>query len=112
MKSAFLAVSFCCALFSAQAVTVNVRECGAKGDGTADDSPAIQAALDRKDRPLTVEVPDGDYRIVRTLKVPSCVSIHASGKARLFLCGETRHQRGDFLLSNADTGSRQQGYFH
>ena len=98
-----LAWMLCCLIgWSVSARTVNVRDAGAKGDGVTDDSAAIQSVLDSKARPLDVWIPDGDYRIVKTLKVSSDTTIRAAAHARLFLCGETPHKRGDFLLDNAD----------
>ncbi|HOP11235.1 MAG TPA: glycosyl hydrolase family 28-related protein [Oscillospiraceae bacterium] len=76
---------------------LGIKTLGAKGDGLSDDTAAIQLALDRAE---VIEIPDGNYRITSTLKVPSHTAIRASAKARLFLCGETPKKRGDFLLSN------------
>ena len=79
--------------------TVNVREAGAIGDGRADDFAALQRALDQGG---TVYIPDGDYRVPHTLKVPSHTRVLADAQARVFHCGSTVKKRGDFLLSNAD----------
>ncbi len=46
----------------------NVRDFGAVGDGAADDTAAIQHAIDQGDGQL--ELPRGDYRITRTLDIP------------------------------------------
>lgn len=57
----------------------------AKGDGVADDSEALQAALDRargKSGHGTVFLPSGDYRITRTLIVPAGVRIYGVGPTR------------------------------
>ena len=45
----------------------NVRDFGAVGDGMADDTNAIQHAIDQGDGWL--EFPRGDYRITRTLQI-------------------------------------------
>ena len=45
---------------------VNVRTLGAKGDGTTDDTKAIQAAIDQYEN---IYVPQGWYRITETLKM-------------------------------------------
>lgn len=79
---------------------IDIRDFGAVGDGTADDSGPIQKALDTEKRIL--RIPEGRYRITRTLFVRSHTCIDAAPGARLFLCGETPKQRGDFLLTNAD----------
>ncbi len=73
----------------------------AVGDGIADDTAAIQAAL-FSGAPV-VNIPNGSYRITKTLLVPCHTHIRASKNARLFLCGDVPKKRGDFLLSNADT---------
>lgn len=44
----------------------NLKTLGAKGDGVADDTRAIQAAIDRND---VIYVPQGWYRITETLKL-------------------------------------------
>ncbi len=43
-------------------MSVNVKDFGAIGDGIADDSPAIQKALDSGS--TIVEIPEGNYRIM------------------------------------------------
>lgn len=67
-----------------------------------DDSAAIQKALDTKERPLTVIIPEGNYDITETLKVGSRTHIKAHPGARMILNGSKPHRFGDFLLSNAD----------
>ena len=84
----------------------NIKAFGAAGDGVTDDTAVIQRALDDAE---SVEIPDGDYRITDTLKIPSHTTIKASRNARLFLCGETPKKRGDFLLSNADPTRGNEG---
>ena len=81
-------------------MSVNVKDFGAKGDGVVDDSPAIQRALD-SGAPV-IEIPDGNYRIVTTLKVSSHTRIVAAKNARVFSCGDTPKHQGDFLLTNSD----------
>jgi hypothetical protein len=51
---------------------VNVRKAvpPAGGDGVADDTPAIQAALDRLADGATVYFPPGTYRVTKTLQSP------------------------------------------
>ena len=54
---------------------VNVQKYGAKGDGKADDTQAIQAALDAASgqNKSTVYFPQGNYKISRTLTVSGSV---------------------------------------
>ncbi len=51
---------------AASSVTINVKSKGAKGDGRADDTAAIQAAIDAVAKGGAVLVPDGTY-LVSTL---------------------------------------------
>lgn len=65
--------------------TVSVKDFGAVGDGTADDTVAIQAALDSGAK--SVYIPAGTYKITTTLSVPTRVSIYGDGGvATLILC--------------------------
>ncbi len=82
---------------------IDIKNAGAVGDGVVDDSPAIQAILDGGHK--EIYIPEGSYRIVKTLKVDSFTSIVADSKARLFICGETDHFADDFLLTNRDHAS-------
>jgi hypothetical protein len=46
------------------------RDCGARGDGAADDTPALQSAIERANGPdysRFIYLPKGTYRITRTL---------------------------------------------
>lgn len=78
----------------------NVKEYNAAGDGVADDSAAIQAALFSGKKRIVI--PAGNYRVVTTLRVPSDTRIEADADARIFSCGDTPKKRGDFLLTNSD----------
>lgn len=80
---------------------VSVLEFGAYGDGFHDDYKAIQAAL--HSGATEVRIPIGTYNVSKTLTVPSNVKVVAEKCAHLLLRGSQRKQRGDFLLSNADT---------
>ena len=80
---------------------LNIRDFGASGDGLADDSPAIQRALDAAEgRGLTVYIPSGTYRIGKTLYIGDDTTIRCDSGARLFVCEKQPKKRGDFLLSN------------
>jgi hypothetical protein len=80
---------------------VNARQHGAKGDGKADDSKALQAALNaaQKDGPVCY-VPAGHYRLEAPLTVPPGVT----------LCGgsggvpHSEHPIGTVLLAIAGRG--------
>src|SRR5690606_30157147 len=57
---------------------IDVTEYGAKGDGRADDSRAIQMALDSASMGDTVYVPKGTY-LVRSLRLMPNVHLVADG---------------------------------
>lgn len=80
---------------------INVKDFGAVGDGVADDTAPIQQALNYEN--ATVIIPEGNYRITKTLVVSSHSIVQASEKARLFLCHSAEKKRGVFLLSNRHT---------
>jgi hypothetical protein len=80
---------------------VNVRDYGAKGDGVADDTPAIQAALDAaaKSGPICL-VPKGMYRLNGSLTVPPGVTFQgASGGVP-----HSEHPIGTVLLAYGGKG--------
>ncbi|MFO7976312.1 MAG: glycosyl hydrolase family 28-related protein [Candidatus Hydrogenedentota bacterium] len=77
----WLALGACATACAAEAVGVNVKEFGAKGDGKTDDTEAIQKALDAAGKPRAsrqisvylatcpeVVFPAGHYKVSKTLK--------------------------------------------
>jgi hypothetical protein len=62
----------------------NVRDFGAKGDGTTVDTAAVQAAIDacHRDQGGMVLVPAGDF-VVGTLELKSNITLHLATKGRL-----------------------------
>jgi hypothetical protein len=68
---------------------VTVLDFGAKGDGVADDSPAIQALIDAKAG--TIRFPAGTYRLSQALVIDldktGFVSLVADGSATLVMAG-------------------------
>jgi polygalacturonase len=62
----------------------NVRDFGAKGDGTTIDTVAVQTAIDTCSRELggTVLVPAGDF-VIGTVDLKSHVTLHLATKGRL-----------------------------
>ncbi len=78
---------------------INVKDFGAVGNGTVDDSNAIQKALLCGGE---IHIPKGDYRVSKTLKIGSDTRIVADSKARIFHCEKNPKKRGDFLITNAD----------
>lgn len=79
---------------------INIKGYGAIGNGITDDTLSVQKAFEQGG---DVYIPEGDYRITKTLLVKSDTTITAHEKARLFMCGDTPKKRNDFLISNSDT---------
>lgn len=73
---------------------------GIMADGIADDSPALQRAIDCSGGYL--ELPAGIYRITSALRLPSDMHLHLHPYAVMKLCGETQRAEGDYLITNAD----------
>lgn len=75
-----------------KAVYLSLSETGARGDGIADDSAAIQAAIDRAEedsREGIVFIPSGRYRLTRTVYVWPGVRVIGYGATRpVFVLGE------------------------
>lgn len=82
------------------APTLNVKQSGAVGDGLADDTAALQKALDGGHR--TVVIPPGTYKISRALKLDSGTTIRADAHAVIRLADHAGNDVGLFLLTNRD----------
>lgn len=78
---------------------IDVRTCGAVGDGRSDDSLAIQSALDAGAG--LVVVPAGTYRIGTTLRMPSNTRLVAHPAAHMVLADGAGRNTDSFLLANA-----------
>ena len=79
---------------------VSVAQFGARGDGVADDAPAIQRALDA-DVPLVV-VPEGVYRLGNTLRIGSGTRLVAHPRGVLRLADGAGRNARSFLLTNKE----------
>jgi len=64
--------------------TFNVRQLGAKGDGSADDTSAVQSAIDAavKARGGHIYFPAGRYRITKSLVFSSADRFDVTGDGR------------------------------
>lgn len=80
----------------ADGTTFNVRDFGARGDGRADDTAALQAAIDAA-APVrgVVRVPSGSY-LTGGLRLPSGVTLRGDGWSSVLLA---RDNIGDHLIS-------------
>ncbi len=61
-------------------IFINVKDFGAKGDGSADDTAAIQAALTKANGGGVVVVPQGTYKVTSRLQVGSNTQVIGLGK--------------------------------
>ncbi|GAA4688192.1 right-handed parallel beta-helix repeat-containing protein [Streptomyces youssoufiensis] len=83
----------------------NPREYGALGNGTADDTAAVQAALTAaKTSGGWVLVPPGTYRLTATLR------IYGSTRLTLLPGAEFRRAGGDTMIVNGDAAQSLGGY--
>jgi len=77
---------------------------GARGDGISNDQEAIQRALDSG--PEILDLPAGDYKIGRTLRIRSGTHLRLHPQATIRLADGAAKTSADYLLTNAspDTG--------
>ena len=78
---------------------ISVKDFKAAGNGINDDSDALQKALDMGGE---IYIPEGEYKVTKTLKVKSGTKITADSKARIVHSAELPKHRGDFLITNSD----------
>ena len=72
----------------------NIRDFGAKGDGAALDTNAVQSAIDacNRDKGGTVLIPAGDF-LVGTLELKSNVTLHLATQGRLLGSADKDHYK-------------------
>lgn len=80
---------------------VDAKAVGAIGDGSADDTAALQRALDGGHR--TVVIPKGTYLIRKALLLDSATTIKAAPDAIVRLADKAGTSVDVFLLSNRDS---------
>jgi hypothetical protein len=78
----------------------DVREAGARGDGTGDDSPAFEKLLQRGE--ALIVVPPGEYPLARPIRMRSRTRLLAHPLARIRIADGARWGVRDALLTNAD----------
>ena len=61
--------------------TINVLDYGAKGDGTTDDGPAIQLAINALPNGGSVFIPEGEYLISTGIQITKGIRILGAGRA-------------------------------
>ncbi len=83
---------------------MNVLDHAAQGDGSTDDAPALQHALDQRGR---VIIPAGTYKLGRGLRIHSGTRLELHPFAELILADGVGQTIDDHLLTNAnhDTGN-------
>jgi hypothetical protein len=82
---------------------VDVRSFGAKGDGNADDTEALQRAVDGGQR--TVVIPAGNYVIRAALRLDSHTTIRAATDATIRLADSAGTSVDTYLVSNRDSAA-------
>ncbi|KAA3654109.1 MAG: endopolygalacturonase [Chloroflexi bacterium] len=83
---------------SKESKLMNVREFGAVGDGSSDDSDAIQAVLNASEG--IVEIPEGVYKIGKTLCIRSNTRLLVHPLAHLFFADGAGVDSQSFLITN------------
>ena len=78
---------------------LDVRSIGALGNGSVDDTAALQNALDSGE--VDIYIPHGTYVVSETLLVPSHRHITADREARIVFIPRRPMEQRDFLISNA-----------
>ena len=74
---------------------LDAREFGARGDGLADDLPALRSALSAAARTgATVFLPPGTYRVDGTLSLPAGVTLRGAGRENTILRGSGHRPGG------------------
>src|ERR1041385_675862 len=91
----------------------NIRDFGAKGDGTTLDTAALQSAIDacHKDQGGTVLVPAGVF-VIGTVEIKSNVTLHIAAGGKLLGSGDGKQYhaadaiplRGDSTLGDGNVG--------
>ena len=81
----------------------NVKDYGAKGDESVDDTAAVQAAIDaaKADGGGIAYVPDGVYNIVR-LEIPAYVLLVGESQENTILKMKSKEQVGHFIGTKGD----------
>lgn len=82
----------------------NVKDYGAVGDGTHDDSPNIQAAIDdaKAHGGGKVYLPHGTYYVNSTIQVPSSVSLYGCSSVNGTIIKRTGDYGDTFIIGKSD----------
>jgi hypothetical protein len=93
---------------TADPLSLNVTDFGAKADGTTDNTPAFQRALDEAGKTgARVAVPAGRYAINGHLDIPESVTLEGSFTAparTIFTNGNLEKEKGTILLASEGRG--------
>lgn len=89
---------------------INVRDFGAKGDGSADDTSAIQAAMNAANG-SNVVFPAGTYRVTSTLMVP-LIRLVGEGSGRTTVVFDNMPGMDGFAFQAETTVGREGGVEH
>lgn len=89
----------------ARSVVVNVRNFGAVGDGTTDDTAAFEAAIASLPGGGRIYVPRGWYRITRSLSLHSGLCFFGDGCTNLTFGTPTNNERPSHIFIDSDSGT-------
>ena len=83
----------------ADKISINIKDYGAKGDGTTDDTLAIQTALDKNNYNCEIVFPKGVYKITKSLLIPaSSFGLIIKGYGATIIANKSSFT-GDFILN-------------
>ena len=84
--------------------SVSVKDFGAVGDGTTNDSAAFQACIDSLPMGGRIYVPTGNYRILTTLNLHSGLSFYGDSCVNNVFGTPTYNEQSSHIFLDADAG--------
>ncbi len=85
----------------ADTITINVKDAGAKGDGTTDDYAAITKALSQGTQPAKIYFPAGNYLITKSLSTTHDGTVLSFDKGAKLIIDNSNLEGGILLKNNS-----------
>ncbi|HZX57398.1 MAG TPA: glycosyl hydrolase family 28-related protein, partial [Mucilaginibacter sp.] len=85
----------------ADTITINVKDVGAKGDGTTDDYAAITKALSQGAQPSKIYFPAGNYLITKSLSTTHDGTVLSFDKGAKIIIDNSNLEGGILLKNNS-----------